>query len=122
MRIESLEVQNFKVIRHLRLDEIPDLVVIAGPNGSGKTYMFDAIRIFKEAIATYSIQHHGPVYVHRLLQQVGPVVRARESQATITASIRVSKAERQAISLPDEHSGLLSGTVTSKRQSQPRAT
>ena len=112
MRIESLEVQNFKVLRHLKLEEIPDLVVIAGPNGSGKISLFDAIRVFKEAIATYSIQHRGAVYVRGLLQQVGPVVRAGESQATITASIRVSKAERQAISLPDEHSGLLSGTVT----------
>jgi AAA15 family ATPase/GTPase len=63
LRIESVEVQNFKVLRHLKLDEIPDLVVIAGPNGSGKTSLFDAIRVFKEAIATYSTQHRGAVYV-----------------------------------------------------------
>ena len=112
MHIESLEVQNFKVIRHLKLDEIPDVVVIAGPNGSGKTSLFDAIRIFKEAIASYSIQFSGRTFVHQLLQQVGPVVRAGELQATITASISVSKEERQAISLPDEHSRLLGGTVT----------
>lgn len=112
MRIESLEIRNFKVVRNLKLDEIPNLVVIAGPNGSGKTSLFDAIRVFKEAIATYSLQTRSAVYIHQLLQQVGPVVRAGESEATITASIRVSEAERQAISLPDNHSDLLTGTVT----------
>jgi predicted ATPase len=112
MRIESLEVQNFKVLRHLLLNDIPDLVIIAGPNGAGKTSLFDAIRVFKEAIATYSLQHRGGVYISTLLQQVGPVVRAGESEATITAAIRVSEEERRAISLPDEHAGLLRGTVT----------
>ena len=51
MRIESLEVQNLKVLRHLKLDEIPNLVVIAGPNGSGKTSLFDAIRVLKRPLA-----------------------------------------------------------------------
>jgi predicted ATPase len=112
LRIESLEVQNFKVLRHLKLDDLPNLVVIAGPNGSGKTSLFDAIRVFKEAIATYSLQTRGAIYINQLLQQVGPVVRAGKSTATITVSIRVSEAERQAMALPDDHSGLLSGTVT----------
>ena len=112
MRIESVEIENFKVLRHLRLDDIPDLIVIAGPNGSGKTSLFEAIRVFKEAIATYSLQYQGAVYINQLLQQVGPVVRAGEPTASITLSIRVSEAERQAISLPEDHSGLLSGSVT----------
>ena len=113
LRIESLEVQNFKVLRHLKLDNIPDLVVIAGPNGSGKTSLFDAIRLFKESIATYSLQYRGRggVFINTLLQQIGPVVRAGESTATVTASIEVSEAEREAISLPDDHSGVLTGTV-----------
>ena len=119
MRIESLEVQNFKVLRHLKLDEIPDLVVIAGPNGSEKTSLFDAIRVFKEAIVTYSVRFQGAPHVNQLLSQVGPVVRAGESQATITASIGVSEAERQAISLPDEHSGTLSGSVVVNADPNP---
>ena len=51
MRIEPTEVKNSKVLRHSKLDEIPNLVAIDGPNGSGKTSLFVAVRVFKEAIA-----------------------------------------------------------------------
>lgn len=115
MRIESVEISNFKILRHLRLDGIPDLVIIAGPNGSGKTALFDALRIFKEAIATYSIRHQGAIYVQQLLQQIGPVITANEAEARIKVSMRVSDAERSAIGLPEEHSSVLNGTVVVRR-------
>ena len=112
MRIESLEISNFKILRHLKLDDIPDLVVIAGPNGSGKTALFDALRVFKESIATYSIRNQGAVYVHNLLQQIGPVITAGETEARITASIKISDVEKHALDLPYDHSGVLTGTAT----------
>lgn len=102
MRIDSLEINNFKIIRYLRLDDIPNLVVIAGPNGSGKTALFDALRVFKEAIATYSIRHQGaPLYVQNLLQQIGPVITAGDTDAKIMVSIRVSDTESRSIGLPE---------------------
>jgi AAA15 family ATPase/GTPase len=79
LRIESLEIKNFKVLRHLELADIPNLVVIAGPNGSGKTALFDALRVFKEAIATYSVRYEGPTFSQQLLQQVGPVITIGQS-------------------------------------------
>ena len=51
MRIESSEVENSKALCHSTLHEIPNLVVINGPNGSGKTSLFVAVRMFKEASA-----------------------------------------------------------------------
>lgn len=112
MRIESIEITNFKILRHLKLDGIPDLVVIAGPNGSGKTALFDALRVFKEAIATYSIRNQGAIYIHSLLQQIGPVITAGETEAKITISIRVSDVEKYTLGLPYDHPGVLTGTVT----------
>lgn len=112
MRIESLEINNFKILRHFRLDRLPDLVVIAGPNGSGKTALFDALRVFKESIATYSIRNQGAVYIQALLQQVGPVITAGETEARITVSIRLSDVEKYALGLPYGHPGVLTGTVT----------
>jgi predicted ATPase len=116
LRIESLEIKNFKVLRHLELSEIPNLVVIAGPNGSGKTALFDALRVFKEAIATYSVQYEGPIFSQELLKQVGPVITIGESEASITVSIKLTDAERRLIELPDDHAGVLTGTVVVVRE------
>ena len=111
MRVESIEISNFKILRYLKLENIPDLVIIAGPNGSGKTALFDALRIFKEAIATYSIRNQGAIYVQQLLQQIGPVINASETEARIKVSVRASVSEKSVIGLPDYHPGVLSGTV-----------
>lgn len=46
MRIKSIELNNFKRFTHLTVDNIPDtakLVVLVGPNGSGKTSFMEAM-------------------------------------------------------------------------------
>ena len=111
MRIEALKIRNFKNIENLELSELPQLVVIAGPNGSGKTATFDAIRILKESIAGYSVNNPGGVWVDNLLQPLSPVVSVGQELAEIDASISVSAVERETISLPDEHSGVLRAVV-----------
>lgn len=47
MKILNLEISNFKGIQHVRLEQITDTVVIAGPNGCGKSSILDAIRLLK---------------------------------------------------------------------------
>ena len=54
MKIKKLVIKNFKNITNLSMENIPDLVVIAGPNGSGKTSIFEAIRVFKAAMGPYT--------------------------------------------------------------------
>lgn len=49
MRIKSIEVKHFKRFTHLKVDNIPEtakLVVLVGPNGSGKTSFMEAMNHF----------------------------------------------------------------------------
>ncbi len=53
MKIKKLEIENFKAIKHLKLDILSDTVLIAGPNGCGKSCIFHAIRLLKSVIGGY---------------------------------------------------------------------
>jgi len=54
MRIKSLEINNFKAIKNIKLNDLSDFIVIAGPNGCGKSCIFDAIRFLKSQYGEYS--------------------------------------------------------------------
>jgi len=53
MKIRSLEILNFRGIKNVRLDNLQDMVVIAGPNGCGKSCILDAIRLIKSIYGGY---------------------------------------------------------------------
>lgn len=53
MKISSLRVRNFRALTNLELQDIRDSVVIAGPNGCGKSCALDAIRLLKSAYGGY---------------------------------------------------------------------
>ena len=47
-RIESLRVQNYRVLKDLELKNITPLAVLLGPNGSGKSTVFDVFAFLSE--------------------------------------------------------------------------
>lgn len=53
MKIETLRVRNFRALTDLHLENIGDSVVLAGPNGCGKSCALDAIRLLKSAYGGY---------------------------------------------------------------------
>lgn len=53
MRIDSIEIKNFRGIREIALSNLQSTIVIAGANGSGKSCIFDAIRLLKSAYGGY---------------------------------------------------------------------
>jgi AAA15 family ATPase/GTPase len=70
MKISYLKLQNFKNLKFFELDDIPDLVVLAGPNGVGKSSVLEAISFAKEVLAPYSLNVHISQFVTRLKRKV----------------------------------------------------
>lgn len=50
MRIEQIKVSNFKVFKKLEIDEIPDLSIFIGANGTGKTTFFDIFGFLSDSL------------------------------------------------------------------------
>jgi predicted ATPase len=53
MKIQTLRISNFRGIRAVELIDLGGVVVIAGQNGSGKSCIFDAIRLIKSVYGGY---------------------------------------------------------------------
>ena len=53
LKIKQLEIRNFRAIDYVAIDSDSTMVVIAGPNGCGKSCVLDAIRLAKSAYGGY---------------------------------------------------------------------
>lgn len=53
MRIKDLTIKNYKSLVEFELVNAPDIVVLAGPNGTGKSSVLEAIVFFKESLGPY---------------------------------------------------------------------
>lgn len=50
MQIESLHIQNFRVFRDVRVENIPQMAVFMGQNGVGKTTFFDVFSFLRDCL------------------------------------------------------------------------
>lgn len=62
MRVKSIQISNYKNIEYVELKDIPDFIVLTGPNGVGKSSILEAISYWKETLATYGPYEHGPSF------------------------------------------------------------
>ncbi len=50
MRIEQIEIRNYRCFRHAVFDDLPPMVIVVGANGTGKSTLFDVFSFLKDAL------------------------------------------------------------------------
>ena len=50
MRIEQIEIKNYRSFRHAVFDDLPPMVVVVGANGTGKSTLLDVFNFLKDAL------------------------------------------------------------------------
>ena len=61
MKIKEIELNNFKRFTHLLVEGIPEtakLVVLVGPNGSGKTSFMEAMNHYYQCVGYSSVGNY----------------------------------------------------------------
>ncbi len=103
MRITKLLVENFRAIQRVELSDLEDMIVIAGPNGCGKSCVLDSIRLFKSVYGGYQTnewqQWLGEFQINfqRKPRQMASLLRDNSRPAVLEADIRLSPDEKQFI-------------------------
>lgn len=52
MQIESLRIRNFRVFKDITVENIPQMAVFLGQNGSGKTTFFDVFGFLHDCLSS----------------------------------------------------------------------
>lgn len=108
MRIDSIEVKNFRGIREISLSDLKSTVVIAGANGSGKSCIFDAIRLLKSAYGGYQQNewHHWMSEFQINFSDNSEAFRSffqdQSKRLSIRCSFRLNQKEREYLELHGE--------------------
>src|SRR5215510_4017896 len=99
MKIESIEIENFKAVRKLRMNNLGDVVVVAGPNGCGKSCVLDAIRLVKSRYSAYRHQDESNLFFNEFQVNINSPDEARrlfyERDKPIRISIGISLADSE---------------------------
>jgi predicted ATPase len=104
MRIESIELRNYRLFRAAELKKLSPLSVIVGANGAGKSTLFDALGFLKDALTqnvAQAIARRGGFRELASRGQSGPVgitVKFRESgRRLVTYQLDVASADGRPI-------------------------
>lgn len=85
MQIESIEIKNYRLFRHVVLKDLPRMAVFVGANGSGKSTLFDVFSFLKDSLTqnvSIAVQRRGGFRELVSRDASGPIeltVRFRES-------------------------------------------
>lgn len=100
MHFSSLSVVNFRAVKQASLIDLPSMVVIAGPNGCGKSCLFDAIRLLKSVYGGYQPnewQHwfsEFQINLDRRQPELLTLFQDRSKPLAISMEVALSEAER----------------------------
>lgn len=99
VRFKRLGVENFKAISKFEVDDLTDFVLIAGPNGCGKSCIFDAIRLLKSVYGGYEAnewqQWFGEFQIELSDQsQIRKLFRDQDNPVRISASVALDDSEK----------------------------
>ena len=50
MKIEEISISNYRTFRDVKLTNLPNLCVLVGANGTGKSTLFDVFSFLKDAL------------------------------------------------------------------------
>ncbi|WP_442930382.1 ATP-binding protein [Mycobacterium sp. NBC_00419] len=100
MRFASLSIKNFKAIQRFQVDELSDLVLIAGPNGCGKSCVFDSIRLLKSVYGGYQAnewtQWFGEFQIDvNDREQLRKLFRDQAQPIEISATVELDQSEKE---------------------------
>lgn len=93
MRIEQIEIRNYRVFRNVKLTKLPSMTVVVGANGTGKSTLFDVFSFLKDALvgnATSAVARRGGFKEIVSRDQNGPVgitIKFRESGGRLASYI-----------------------------------
>lgn len=100
MKITHLKVKNFRAIENVSINSDSTMIVVAGPNGCGKSCVLDAIRFIKSAYGGYRPnewqQWLGEFQIDGRSNpwEMKKILRNKESEATISIGLSLHSQER----------------------------
>jgi predicted ATPase len=99
LKFRSLEIENLRAIKKLTLSDLRDLVLVAGPNGVGKSCIFDGIKLLKSAYAGYQPNeidnwfNEFQINLNRLDSDLSPVFRDPNAPLSVSATVTLDESE-----------------------------
>src|SRR5213593_4110287 len=125
MKLKTLTVRNFRAIAELEITNLPDAVVLAGPNGCGKSVVLDAIRLLKSAYGSYQ-QDEWPAWfgefqisLNKEPRELLPLFQDQSKELRIAAEFTLSGEEQTY--LPMQTTSYMRRTGVKSRPTQVRA-
>lgn len=99
MKITRLKVENFKAVESVEMQGIENMVVVAGPNGCGKSCILDSIRLVKSSYGGYVANEWQQWTGEFLINQqpnnweMEKVLRNKKKESTIELDIAIEPEE-----------------------------
>ena len=108
MRLERIEVRNYRCLRRLVLADLPPMAVVIGANGAGKSTLFEALGFLRESVTANTasaVARRGGLRELRTRGQTGPVgitLRFRESGGRLATYLLEVDEERGRVVIRNE--------------------